>query len=631
MDPRELDALFGTPAPRSVPLLPAVEQFEELKHNPDLARRTGPVFERISVDQPLAIVRLLHSMDTELKDRIRAIASNATGVKSRVELDVHKAEHIGNQLCYFGMQCDLTVQTPSNPNDYALLPDLYDHLGLQENSCPAVLERLRELSVHGEDPTAAVLADNLKHLVDHVESSYATLRSHIESVDLSLYAYIKLHKALRTKYMDDLFTWAHKVHLSTGEATLGFARDFERALLSWFAKFWAHTDNELLGLLVHLNQVCSPVINIFMFRLARLRDDPSPTTAEEEHVLKRLRTWRDFLERIDTADEFVRHKSCPAPDTPGAMTLQFCVAELDRASGVSPGRTAAFASAKLLLARYSVVGLVQKLWTEMEAAHKVCKAEIERHAGEFKAVYAQYKAEVRTQTTTVNQLRSRYEIHDRDARAASSGEIDEYQLARHAAVLQKMANLRPELERAELRLRELTDHFARVSKLASSCDVRLPEVAFQALKAREALACEKLDKFCAASAKNLERMRCSSSQGQSTRVNQLEEECLTRLGKLCVERDAKFLQKMQELPQVLQKINVETERKLKVLGLYCEIRGPTRFSHLRKDLAQLDVIGDFRRFVETRTGFVIALHLFQRLRALLEWQPQATSSAADER
>jgi len=212
-------------------------------------------------------------------------------------------------------------------------------------------------------------------------------------------------------------------------------------------------------------------------------------------------------------------------------------------------------------------------------------------------------------------------MHDQDARTAATGAVNEVQLARHAAVLKKMAQLKPELDQAELRLQRLTEHFGRVSKLARSCDNTLPEPAFQTLKARESQARAKLAKFCADATLQLEQIRARASHGKSTQVSKLETDCLTKLAKLCLERDRALNDSLRALPKTLTKLHLDLSENVNFLAQFCELRGPARFASLRQRLMRLDVTGDLRRFVESRAGFVLALHLYHRLQALLDWTP----------
>lgn len=628
MDVRELSALFEPEPQRKAPgnLLPAVAHFEEVTQEPSELARARPSFERVSLDRPDALMRLMHSMDADLKARIRAIAQNAAGSRTQESLDVLKVQAIGDQLCYFGMQCDLAVEEPSDPNQYVRLPELYEQLGLLPDSVSKCEKLLQELEVPGgSDEHARTLHVNLQLYVRKAEQAFAAARALVEHLDLSLVGYFTVHDSLRVKYLDDLCSWARQLSMSTSEATAGFAKDFETLLLLWHSKCWAQTDGQLLELLGKLHEFCSPVMNVFMFRLSQLREPEQSQDAqqyEQESLVKRMRLWRQLLQRILEAGDFVKHKSCPTPETPSAATLQFCVAELDRAEGVSPSRTAACDSARLLLANASLVGLVQKLWQDVEAAYQESKADVTRLASEFKTVYGHYREQLSLQTTIVRQLRARFVTHDRDAREASRSGPPEAQLARHSAAVRKMTELKPELDKAEVHLQRLTEHYGRASKVASGCDVRLPDPGFAALRRHEARARARLLTFCEQAATQLEQLRAKTSDGKSTQVRKLESACLTRLDMLCLQRDSDLTEKLRALPRALAKLQLDLKELARFVPQLCELRGPARFSALRQRLLRLDAPSELRRFVESRAGFVLALHLYRRLRALLEWKPQ---------
>jgi hypothetical protein len=635
MEQRELRGLLGS-RDGQAHLLRAVEPFGELYpragdrkiERPQAEEAQG--YERINFRQPSVVLALFENLDAYLRGRLAAIANN----EPLPTVNAQQALSIGNQLCSFGLHCDLSVDSPDDANDGTdpdphniarLRPEeLFRQLKMHNDSEYELVEQLISLKrqFSKRDMDAAYCEKIMDKLVVQVSDAFAHMRAQLESLNICFQSFLAILDIMRKKYLQDLATLVSEVRLIVKEDDMMLCQQFWKSVLSWHQESWQSIDDTLVAVLVEIQDFCAPVLNVLMFRLTGLHEERQKGKTQdrraEDALSSRIERWQKFLDQTLSLAEYVRIKPCNSPDLPAVAALQHSIVLMDRVSGTSPARSQAFAAAKMLLANISVVTPVDELLTAVRAASLECKEEIDSCTTQFQGVFLEYRENLKRQHLLVEAKMRAYRLAEEEAQRMTDGPVTADTLARLSVILRRVSDLKPVLEREQLVLSKISDHFKRVSALAASRSRKCPMAHLDGLKQLEKEARTRITRLANDTAQALERLNMTTSSDKSAQVEKMKNECLNRLNKVCVERNATVLAKLQQMPTHLQRETNEIKRTMDVIIQWCRVRGGN-VAALPPQLLNLDVSGSLRHFLETRANLLIALHAFRRIKLFSDW------------
>jgi hypothetical protein len=643
MEKRELRGLLGTDL--RAKLLPAVGPLGEL-HPSALDRQAlqppHQEFERIDCRHPSGILALFASLDADLRARIKAIAEN----EPMPVMDVNKVQAIGEQLCRFGTQCDIRLLDPENPDPNVIClmqrEELFAEISMSQESRYDIVEELVALkkqycrddtyNSNNSNNDMQYLARNLQLLITQVEKAFKSVRSLLESIHILCSAHLAVIEIVRKSYLCDLATLAREVLVTDKEDDLALCQQFGNNLITWADQTWSDLDTILLKILQSIQDFCGPIVNVFVYQLTVLREerkrlDPSnmkaaeTSLAKQELLVKKIEQWEKFLEQTLNLAQYVRVKPCNAPDSPSFIALQHAMVVLDRTSGPSPARLAAFTTAKLLLSKTSVVEPVRSLLEQVHQANTEHKEDIAACSQQFQNLYIHFRDDTKKQHALVASLQRKYQLAEQDSMAARASDIEitPVHQARHLVVLQRMAEIKPQLEKETMHLTQLNEEFRKVSSLAASRSKKCPVFQFDHLKKQEDEAASRLSKIASEAAKLFERQKARACNGQTIQVEKKETECLNQFANACAQRNAALSNKLLEMPTKLKRETEAIKRSLDIILHWCLVQGGSVVA-VRPGLLALEINAKLQRFMETRANLIVALHLFMRLKLFCDWK-----------
>lgn len=611
----ELGALLGGPSLGDPEFLPYVEPFDDCGR---VATKALPrqLFERVSVVQPAAATMLFHSLDDDLRAHIRNVQSVARG---RHVLDTAKATMIGEQLLHFARRAGLGDF--DDPKLVLRVADLDGELGLGPRDLQPIQRKLIDLidDLDANSDEAEYMRRLLSLLSEHLVQMFGSAKAMVESLQNCLEPYAAYVDMLRTRYQDEIRALVKEIDLRTTDQNDSWAAETGNMLCEWHNNF--KLDGKLLLILSELQGYASAVVNVFRYKLLCVKKNlVFPENSDDEATLTTiLRTWQELLIRVEELMNIVIAKPGSAADSPALVALQQCLAILGRKAGPSEARTAAFAAAKILLSGISLVKPVEKLYSDIQAEGKRCEGDLLRIGKEFQQVYQKYQVDINKQRLIVQQMSSALSLLQAESEAACAvPRLSAEHLARHSAVLTCMAEMQRDLAKEKLIFDQLAQSYGTLGALTASCSARLVQREFRTLDAEEQGAREKIYRQAFAAAKTFEVFRDEASLGLTQRLHQLLDECGNQLNQLCAQRDQLFTKITQHFPRLVEVSKARCTATVDTIGQYCSVH-KAKLGYIRTKLSELPFAAAVRDFAETRADFVLALHLFQRLRGLADW------------